>query len=176
MLIPLGCLAASGAGAAGAYELISTATSTGANITISSIPQTYKHLQLRIVAQNSSGDNTLAMRFNGITTGSYDRHRLVAGGSSVVSQNQISQTSIYIGQNPATTNIFGVSITDILDYTSTSKNTTVRSLSGVHQGASNDIRVESGLFRNTSAITSINLFIDGASFSSARASLYGIKG
>jgi hypothetical protein len=158
------------------YELISTATSTGSSITFSSIPQEYKHLQLRIVASNTGGFNSLAMRFNGITTGSYDRHRLVGNGSSVLSQNQISQTSIYIGQNPVTASIFGVAITDILDYTSTSKNTTVRSFSGVRDTSSTDVRLESGLFRNTSAITSIDLFMDGTSFASARASLYGIRG
>jgi len=48
MHIPLGILAASGGGAAGAFESIATVTATGSqtSLTFTSIPNTYQHLQL----------------------------------------------------------------------------------------------------------------------------------
>lgn len=185
MLIPFGVFSAAGAGggaAAGAYELIATAFGTGSSNTISfsSIASSYKHLQIRYLARTTgtgtSGD-TMSLRFNGDSGANYARHYLQGDGSSVTSAAGTDGTSInyfsIIGQT-GTTNVFGQGIIDILDYTSTAKNTTVRALTGnLH---SNNLRLVSGVWIDTSAVNSISLITGGNHITTARYSLYGIKG
>jgi hypothetical protein len=188
MPIPLGIFATAGASAAsaGAYELISTTILTGDNnsIVFSSIPQTYKHLQVRVVSKTKdTGLGLYGVRLNGVTSNSYSYHRLGTNstGASVISQNTINTSwgPGYLYQPLNTTSgVFSASIIDILDYTSTTNNKTVRALNGSHD-PSGDKRVglHSGNLRSTSAVTSVTVedmvwtFVSGSRFS-----LYGIKG
>jgi hypothetical protein len=176
MLIPLGILAASGA-AAGDYELISTAFGTGSNteFIFSSIPSTYKHLQIRYSLQTTGTSAFLRMQFNSVTSNSYAVHELSGQGSTTFSQNGINQTNMYIRGLPtdSVSNNHSGGVVDILDYSSSTKNTTHRTLSGNYQTVS----LGSGFINNTSAISSIRFFPnDGAFTSASRISLYGIKG
>jgi len=186
LLIPLGILAASGAAAAGAYELIATTTlsSTAQTITFSSIPQDFKHLQLRVVARTSESSfgGSPQLWINGnTTTTNYYRHALAGNGSTVFSeaQSQNSEFGLISGAS-APTDVFGAAIIDISDYTNTSKTRTIRTMSGVHTNNSNanQVRLTSNLFNNTSAVTS--LVFDLASTATysigSRFSLYGIRG
>lgn len=180
MLIPFGILGASGAGAPGAYELISTAYGTGSSstITFSSIPQTYKHLQIRWTAKlTAAGGQNIGLRLNGITTSSYLGHYMYGNGSSVssgslgINDNWVTQSTV---EGSGTANLHAFAILDVLDYTNTSKNKTMRLLNG---GYNSQIWIQSGLFLNTSAITSISLLGFAYNFTStSRFSLYGIKG
>ena len=165
----------------GDYELISTqliSTAT-ATVTFSSIPSTYKHLQLRITHRQNSGTsiNYLNMRFNGDTTANQATHWLTGDQVSVLSSNRLSSNYVAVGKSPYTANQYGTAIVDILDYTNTTKNKTVRSLSGSNDSANNpDVTLFSGLWPSTAAITSI-LFNPGNSFAAgSRLSLYGLKG
>lgn len=185
MLLPLGILASSGGAALPTdYELISTTVlgSNSASVSLSSIPQTYKHLQIRLVKLNPSSVSAyLNIQMNGVTSGSYSSHLLFGNGSTVGSNagNGSSATSIFGGTTAtnATTHA-AVQIIDILDYTSTSKYKTVRYLNGYANGANNGIELGSGLFMSTSAVTSVdfsnqssNQFATGSRFS-----IYGLKG
>ena len=185
MLIPLGFWAASGAGggsSAGAFELISTVTGTGSSgvITFSSIPSTYKHLQVRAVWTSTTALSgyTAMMRLNADSGSNYARHFLMGDGSAVNANNSISNSEgPIIGDTSGTTNCFTASIIDILDYTSTTKNKTVKTLTGRH-GASNKISLESGVRFSTTAVTSLDIHTN-ANFNfttSSRFSLYGLKG
>ena len=187
MPIPLGILAVAGAGAGGgaAYDLLETTliSSNTASVTFSSLGSysNYKHLQLRIVARDDTTEQTWAMQLNGDTGSNYARHALRGNGSSVSSFNTTSATQMSIlyfasGGN-AGANIFGSAIVDILDFSNTSKNTTVRSFTGVAGGPNNGIYLYSGLWNNTSAVTSITVkpFTTGNFVSGTRLSLYGIK-
>ncbi len=182
MLIPLGILASSGGGAAGAYELIETVAGSGASsVSFTSIPSTYKHLQIRWTARGSNTGSLgiVLTTFNSDTGANYTFHQLSGDGSSVTSAGSGGLSSarlgVYVGSNQ-TANSFGFGVTDILDYSSTSKNKTVRSLSGVHTDADKIIRMFSGLWASTSAISSLTIS-GGYNFSSAsRFSLYGVKG
>ena len=73
----------------------------------------------------------------------------------------------------------GVSIVDIHDYASSTKNTTVRSLVGWDSNNDVDggyIRLTSGLFNNTASVTSISLVDLGGNFTTTSTfALYGIK-
>jgi hypothetical protein len=180
MPIPLGIFATAGAGGAGgsAFELISTQvlTSSASSVTFSSIPATYKHLQIRAVARcNASGQRSIFARFNGNSGNNYARHTLYGDGSEVGSFAGVNQTALIVGEcagNSTGSNVYFPAVTDILDYASTSKNTTTKGLMEIPA-----IGLRSGLFINTAAVSSIELFPQTDSFvSGSRFSLYGIRG
>jgi hypothetical protein len=189
MLIPLGILAASG-GVASDYELIETQilASATSSITFSSLgtySSTYKHLQIRMVAQNDSAGTGFVddgIRFNGDTGSNYNSHVLFGNGSSVGSfdmNSAFGATAIWgtVSTRIGTTSAYAPNIIDILDAYSTTKNKTIRRLSG-STGGSAIIIMGSGLWRSTSSTTSLTLFGRGGDSYTigSRFSLYGIKG
>jgi len=185
----LGILASSISGSlnASSYESIATYT-VGAGgqstITFSSIPNTYKHLQVRAMhrATTGAGDGTVYMQFNSDTGANYSWHRMYGYGSSVGADASVSTTSIAAGQSMGATPSlqgFPVMINDILDYTNTSKYKTVRSLAGtdLNGDASGAVFFNSGNWRSTSAITSITITTNQTAFAQYSSfALYGIKG
>jgi hypothetical protein len=74
-----------------------------------------------------------------------------------------------------TANGFAAGVMDILDYTNTTKNTTLRSLNGL-ANATLAIHLNSGAFYDTTAITQITIEANNNFNGSSRFSLYGIKG
>jgi len=164
----------------GAYDSIATTTTAGGetSITFSSIPSTYTHLQIRFSANASTNDNY--MRFNGDTGTNYIWHNLYGDGSSAAAytpgtgQNKVSAG---YGSTNASNTYMGGAVCDILDYTNTSKNTTTRSLSGYDENGSGYVLLHSGLWLNTSAITSITIFPGSGSIkANSKYALFGIKG
>ncbi len=163
-----------------ASQTLSSSTST---ISFTSIPSTYKTLQLRVLGRTDRGSNDdfVNIRFNSDSGSNYTYHIMRGDGSSVLVAPGTSQASIdapWIAASSASANIFGTFITDIHDYASTSKNKTTRTISGYDLNGSGSLRFSSGLWLNTAAITSITLipgigtnFVSGSVFS-----LYGIKG
>ena len=166
------------------FESIATYTlsSPAASITFSSIPQTFTHLQIRMVTRGSDGTNGLSgnlMRVNGDTGSNYTWNAVYGLGGSLSAQTNLSQTSIVIigfvnGGNTA--NLFGVNIIDINDYKNTNKYKTIRSVGG--NGASVAITdYQAGIWKNTNAITSLSFATDTAQFAThTQIALYGIKG
>jgi hypothetical protein len=182
MLIPLGFLAASGAGVVDAYEHIATAFGTGssATITFADIPQDYKHLQIRYMGRVASSGARLYLRMNGVSSsGNYRSHALFASSTTNSSVNYTLSTAIDFqrGFDITTSAAFIGGIIEVLDYTSTSKNTTVRGLYG-GVGNVNAVHLQSGVFLNTAAVTSLTITNNAAIniTSTSRFSLYGIKG
>jgi hypothetical protein len=169
----------------GAYDSIATTTlSSSANtVTFSSIPATYKHLQIRMFARDSRTAtlNNASFRVNGDTATNYSAHALYGDGASVGSFAAPAQNLAYAGtisSASATASAFGVSILDVLDYTNTNKYKTFRALTGFDSNGAGSSRLFSGLWMSTSAITSITFtpessgdFVQYSSFA-----LYGIKG
>jgi len=179
----LGIMASStsGANAFGDYQSISTVTvGSGGQATISftSIPSTYKHLQLRYIARNTSGAGRLRMQMNGNTGSNYSTHLLVGDGSTAAGFAGASIVQISAGANVnATANVFSAGVIDILDYSNTSTNKTARVLSGVDNNGSGEVAFTSGSLLSTSAITSILLYIDSLTIGEYSSfALYGIKG
>ena len=164
-----------------AFESIATATGTGSSgtITFSSIPSTYQHLQIRIIAfGDTPNQNTMILRFNSDSGSNYARHNLRGNGSSAAAGGTASTTLIGIGSqtaNLSSTNPM-VAIVDIHDYKSTDKNKTVRSLGGIDENGSGEITLHSGLWMNTSAISTITISTPGQNFTTNSVfALYGIK-
>jgi hypothetical protein len=169
----------------GAYDSIATTTlgAGGANdVTFSSIPQTYTHLQVRVILQGTTAFNVpfLGSTINGDNGSNYATHRLFGDGSSATSQGNVSQTQMIFPRFPDTatpsyTNMFGAMIIDYLDYSSGTKNPTVRVFGGYDANGSGQINLNSGVRLNTAAITSLTFQTLGMAQYSSFA-LYGIKG
>jgi len=184
MLIPLGILAASGAGVASDYELIESTilTSAAASVTFSSLgtySSTYRHLQVRWVAKATTAFTPqVNLRFNGSATG-YADHRLLGTGTSVTSSGSFSNAEIRLPSalsDTAVVNAFTGGVLEILDSFSTTKNKTIRTLYGQRDGRES-INLISGLWANTSSTTSLSFTAVSNNFAiGTRFSLYGIKG
>ena len=179
-----------GAGGGGSYESIATATGTGSNteITFSSIPSTYKHLQIRSIYRDTKAATTrqsLFLEFNATGGTNYSVHNLRGSGSAASAGGFANYPFVTIecagAGNNTTANIFGASIIDIHDYGSTTKNKTVRYFSGINDNTTTDanqgVVIGSGAFNSTSAITSIKIICGDTAFATGTSiSLYGIKG
>jgi hypothetical protein len=186
MPIPLGILAVAGAGAAGgggSFDLLETTTlgTAAATVTFSGLGSysAYKHLQLRVVARANNADTSSNgfLRVNGDTTSAnYRHHALYGDGASVGS---FSGTGPYIGEfvgNNATANIFTPKVIDVLDFSSSSKNTTFRTFWGNVEASTYRSGLYSHLWVNTNAVTSLEFYLGSGSFlAGSRFSIYGIK-
>ena len=140
------------------------------------IPSVYKHLQLRAITFGSVLDENLRLRFNGDTASTYSRHSLNSNNTSTpLAYVTAPESYIGIGGIGNTTYAY-VSINDILDYSDTNKNKTVRSFNGSDRNGSGYVSIMSGNWRNTAAVTSIT--VSPASGTLAQYSsyaLYGVK-
>jgi hypothetical protein len=176
------------AGEINSYESIATTTvgSGGTStITFSSIPSTYTHLQVRISAQASTTteqSSPIYISLNSDNTYSNYRYHLLRGNGSAVAGVQ-GQFPI-IGQihdKNSSTNTYSGLVVDFLDYANTNKYKTLRTLWG---GDVNDtwglVGLQSTLWINTSAVTSISMTVVGGTsplFTEySKFALYGIKG
>jgi len=186
-------LAGNGAFSPSSYDLLTTTTltSSAASVTFSGLGaySGYKHLQLRMITASTrdGGMSSYNMRFNSDSGANYSRHALNAGffpaNSGVTSNGQTAQTGIASSTWARDySNHFWPAIWDILDFSSTNKNTTVKSLDGSY-GRNNFnhspeglIRLTSGAWYNTSAVTSISLVATSDAFEiGSRFSLIGLK-
>jgi hypothetical protein len=164
------------------YESIASTLVSGTStttITFSSIPSDYKHLQLRLSYNNLTGLDNLQMRLNPDTTSvnaSY-WHLIYGDGSSAAASNTNTSSSSIVGvQFGRSDTIQYAAVLDLLDYTSTTKNKTLRFLGGVDNNGSGGIWLSSNIYITTAAITSLSFKFNSYNFTpDSRISLYGIK-
>jgi hypothetical protein len=164
----------------GAFDSIATANPSSTNtVTFSSIPGTYKHLQIRFMAANPSFD-TLGVRFNGDTATNYTEHLIEGnggGGTGTGGGNGLGIVSrIGIQSVSDVANSFTVGVIDIIDYASTTKIKSLRYASGLANSGSGKVIRGSGMRNNTAAITSVTLFTPSNYTTGTTFALYGIKG
>lgn len=161
----------------GAYDALATVTLSAntTSITFTGIPGGYKHLQIRGIANSSSGsEDNQVLRFNGDSGNNYSQHLLYGNGSSAFSSGNPS-SSIPYPSLPGTSGNFTASVIDILDYASTTKNKTVRILGGWETNSTGRMSLTSGAWYNLSPITSI-AFTCGANLTQYSSfALYGVK-
>lgn len=167
----------------GAYDALGTITvpsGGSASVSFVGIPQTYTHLQVRSIIRAATANDALRLQFNSDTGSNYSRHYLYGNGTSAIAASASSAASIGTGvfaNSSSTSGVFTGLIIDILDYTNTSKNTTVRTLSGYDTNGSGYLGLYSGAWFNTAAITSLNMFMDSGNIDQySQFALYGIKG
>jgi hypothetical protein len=171
------------------YESIASFVADGSTTvyTFSSIPQTYKHLQLRLNTRGTSSNvynSWFTMYVNGVSSGtSYSNADLYGTGSTVPNlPNTINQAAVapFFNNGPdSDTNAYTPSIIDWYNYSNTNINKTWRVANGATTGAATT-RLGSifsgGGFYNTSAITSVTISFNFGATSGSILSLYGIKG
>lgn len=170
------------------YESIATATGGSSTIVFSSIPSTYKHLQIRTTLRNSVGADFVSIRFNSDTGSNYEFIRMYAVGGNGTSRNGVSVNNYlattyievpgqaYLGLDA---DVYQGAIINIYDYLSTSKNKTILMYGGFAGSNSSISCLWGGTWNSTATISNIILTAGGTSgsfVSNSRASLYGLKG
>ena len=180
MLNNLTALLDSGAApAVGDFESIQTYTLTGtqASVEFTGISGSYKHLQLRILQRSTTPNNT-NMQFNSDTGSNYNWHELYGDGSSAASASSAGSVTFMKASylESVTAGYVGASVIDILDYSNTNKNKTMRALTGSDANGTGYILLRSGLWRSTAAITSIKITPASGSWDQySSIALYGVK-
>ena len=173
-----------------AWDSIATLAPTGTGTaSFTSIPGTYKHLQIRATVKNTAATTSeygLTLRFNSDTGSNYSQHLLLgAGGASALTASQNTGiTGIQVGDiigNSYPERLFTSMILDIPDYTNTGKYKTTRSFYGYTNNSSGQTYVGmcTGSWFNTNAITSIDIISSNNFRNSGAPStlyLYGMKG
>lgn len=156
------------------YEPIATTTlgTAAANITFSSIPQTYTDLVIVFFGGSARGSvDGFKYRLNADSASNYSTTRIYADGSSAYSDRQTNQTSGEIGN--LSTNLSTNAIININNYSNSSTYKTVLSRNNLPESY---VFVEISLWRSTSAITDVSIFGANANLlSGCTATLYGIK-
>lgn len=181
-----------GGGPVGSFDALASVTVPSGGIstvTFAGIPAGYEHLQIRY---NIKGTGSLGgypgscyLALNGDTTdGNYTNHRLVGDGSNASSGAAVGNRGnimLTSGTNGSwsNTSLFQAGVIDILDYASTTKNKTLRALNGGDANGSGQVLLVSGVWLNTSAITSISFVADPTYIvnfaQNSRIALYGVK-
>lgn len=167
------------------FESIATTTLSSANgtVTFSSIPSTYKHLQVRIRARISQASYLrydYFLQWSGSST--YPTHRLQGDGTNASASGSTGNTEMIITEGlpaaSATANAMGVAIIDIHDYASTTKNKTMRLFGGFDTNSATNgyVYLYSGMRLSTTAISSLTIATGSTFVSGSTFALYGIKG
>ena len=167
----------------GAYDALSTVTvPTGgvASITFAGIPQSYKNLQIRILARGTNASNEIAIvpQINGVTGSNYTQHGIFADGSSAVAVGSINDNAV-IQRFPgasATASIFGAAIVDFVDYANTNKKPVMRALGGVDRNGGGAVGFYSTMIQTNGAITQLVFTPNLGNFAEySQFTLYGIR-
>jgi hypothetical protein len=166
------------------FQSIASATGTGSSgtITFSSIPSTFTHLQVRFNGRTTRTTNLegYSIRYNGDSGTNYAYHTFYGDGSVAVVEGITASTGGIIGWTATdfhTSSVMGVSITDIFDYNSTSKNKVSRAFTGYDGIGSGREGITSSVWLSTAAITSLSL-VTNSGFNwttDTTVALYGIK-
>ena len=160
---------------AATYTPIASITlgATAASVTFNSIPQTYTDLVLVLDAIRASGDGSVGLQYNADTGTNYSFTFLTGNGSAASSGRSSSTVrvdSAYINTTRST------NIAHIFNY---SNATTYKTSLARFNPSTQFVGMYAGLWRNTAAITSINIFnSDGVTnfASGSTFNLYGILG
>lgn len=177
----LGSLSEPAPAVTNSYESIATYSGTGSSgtITFTSIPSTYKHLQIRWIATASTG-GAIYINLNSDGGSNYSAHNINGNGSTAGAQAQSAASNPLIIRNGGITttgNTMTAGVFDLIDYGNTSKNKTWRNLGGYDANGSGLIELASGAWYNTAAVTSLSIIHNGGNFNTnSQFALYGIKG
>ena len=163
------------------YTPIATQTlsSAAASVTFSSIPQGYTDLILVCNGYNATGDgNALRITFNGDTASNYSITNLSGTGSSASSGRVSNASNILLSYESGwdtTANDRGSIIINIMNYSNATTNKTLLSRANLANGTFPATEAIVGLWRNTSAITSLTVGNAATIATGSTFSLYGIQ-
>jgi hypothetical protein len=169
------------------YPIASTTISSPtSNISFTSIPQNFTHLEFRIFARcayDRGSGNTVPLsayfQFNADTTTNYWEHRIYGTGASASSDSNNAGGGWAAQQTipgvQATANVFGSAIFTVLDYTNTNKYKVTRSISGADQNGSGYVALCSTVWNNTNAVNVITFYSDANWVAGTTIQMYGIS-
>jgi hypothetical protein len=157
---------------------ISYSSSTGGDVTFSSIPSDYRHLQLRMFLRDTraASDSTWFMQFNGDTGNNYSYQGMSQNGSSIGSVTSLTTNSMQGITSASSTGAsrFGAAVIDIFDANQTNKYKLATYQSGFTNGGNGSLYTLAGTWRNTAAITSIVIKPNTGFAQYSHFALYGI--
>jgi hypothetical protein len=162
-------------GVGGGMTLISTTTLSGASVTLSSIPATFKNLQIIIRNWLPATDNQFVfMRFNGDSgSNRYNVQNFGANGFDIA----FNRTEFYFDPGGDNATSQAIHFINIPDYTNT---TTWKMITGhvVTNNATTTTKINYGntigYYNQTGAVSSIDILAGGGNMTSGTCLLYGV--
>jgi hypothetical protein len=162
---------------ASTYEPIATTTlgSAASSITFSSISSAYTDLRVVLVGKSSTGDLTIAYRFNSDTGSNYSYTSLYGNGTSALSNRGSNNSYAFPVSNSDLVSSQPQMLTiDVFSYAGSTNKTALATFSQDLNGSGSVYRTVN-LWRSVSAITSISLLVLSNDFAiGTTATLYGI--
>ena len=174
------------------YHIASLTSASNFEPVLSNIPQNFKHLHIRVVGRSpASAVGTTAgfnsnfdapyFRINGdSTSANYTVHTTYGDGATsttgAISQTLTAMVYGVMPVNSFASQIFGTTIVDILDYSSTNKYKSVRSIAACDTNGSGIVTIRSGLWLSNSAINQI--YFGGTTsglLAGSRIDVYGVS-
>jgi len=163
----------------GNFYLIQQISPSGVfTVTFSSIPSTYKSLQIRFSLSGNNGN--FGLQLNGDSSmANYTQHYLTgnettAAASGYASGNYGNTRMLNLGTAGITYPTVG--IIDIIDYANTSKYKTTKTIIGSNANTSfGAIELDSSLWLSTAAISSFNFMVPSGNAYTGTVSLYGVS-
>jgi hypothetical protein len=158
------------------YEPIATTTlgSAASSVTFSSITGTYTDLVLVTSAKLTTGSNDAIVQLNSDTGNNYSSTILSGSGSAASSARVSNNNKMYLDSAGwVTSGEFNVSIGHFMNY---SNSTTFKTMLARGNNATSGVDAIVNLWRNTAAITSIQVLAATSTFTAGSTfTLYGIK-
>jgi hypothetical protein len=168
----------------GGMTLIGSSSLSGASVTISSIPSTYKHLMILIErAYSVSSDYPMALRFSGDTGSNYNNKTLYGQTEATNSyaffrNDSVNATSLEIRTRTLTSVTAGKNLNlvlNIYNYASTSPRYLEGSAYSMNSGNEVLTTQTTGTYIGSSAISSVTALIPGTNWSGGTFSVYGVS-
>jgi hypothetical protein len=167
----------------GGMTLIGSSSLSGASVTISSIPSTYKHLMILIErAYSTSSDYPMALRFSGDTGSNYNNKTLYgqteANSYAFFRNDSVNATSLEIRTRTLSSVTAGKNLNlvlNIYNYASTSPRYLEGSAYSMNSGNEVLTTQTTGTYIGSSAISSVTALIPGTNWSGGTFSVYGVS-
>jgi hypothetical protein len=158
------------------YTPIATTTLGSANnsVTFSSIAGTYTDLVLIYTGITTNNNQNLAIQFNSDTGSNYSQTQLYGNGSTAGSGRRTNFSAILINELAGS----GTQTTTVMNVMNYANTTTYKTTVGRSGTASGGTESGAGLWRSTSAITAVKVFVFGGTetfTSGSTFTLYGIQ-
>ena len=149
-----------------------TAFTTQTSVVISTISQSYKHLQLSIwnVTAATAGTDNLALRMNSVTSGYVSAQYTTNLFGSTQDKWSISLTQLGNTANPN-----DVYVINLYDYASTAKFKLGNTFSSENIGGNFQVGGRALVSRTTAAISSLTILGGGGATISGNYALYGVS-
>jgi len=158
--------------ASGGMTSIASGSLTGSSVVLSSIPATYKNLQLILRDVFITGTGTLNLKLNSVTN--YNLLRYVASGSAISSDALTGNGNFSLGYNNVkTSDNNSCWVINIYDYTNSVAKEINALISYQNSGSAEDFMNYNGNAVMSAAVTSITLA--GVTFAGGTYELFGVK-